>query len=153
MSDGHPAPSDDLHERPLDLIEFETDLWRITHRKYRDSPLFFGSTGQNRFDDPGGSFGVCYFSPTFQGAFLETFGRDLHMNLVTPQALSSRLAVNVSVEPRLRLVDLTNRRLRLLGADSRLNSTMNRQKTQRWSEAMSTTLNETLNHYWFGLID
>ena len=199
MVEGHPEPPDDLHERELELVEFDGTLWRIADRTYRDSPLHFGSTGRNRFDAPDKSYGVCYLALAFRGAFLETLGRDLHINFVTPEALSSRVAATVGVEPPVRLVDLTNQRLRLLGADSRLNSTMNRRLTQRWSNALrahpakpdgilyrsrldpeqrslaaferashhfsvddTTTLSEdtfvatledAVNHYWFGFID
>ena len=199
MVEGHPEPPDDLHERDLDLVEFDSTLWRIADREYRESPLHFGSTGRNRFDAPDNSYGVCYLALAFRGAFLETLGRDLHINFVTPEALSRRVAAIVCVEPSVRLVDLTNQRLRLLGADSRLNSTMDRELTQRWSnalrahpakpagilyrsrldpeqrsvaaferashhfsvedttalseEAFVSTLEDAVNHYWFGYID
>ncbi|MGM0559265.1 MAG: RES family NAD+ phosphorylase [Myxococcota bacterium] len=199
MVEGHPEPPDDLHERELELVDFDSTLWRIADREYRESPLHFGFTGRNRFDAPDGSYRVCYFALAFRGAFLETLGRDLHINFVTPEALSSRVAATVCVEPSVRLVDLTNQRLRLLGADSRLNSTMNRPLTQRWSRAIhshparpdgilyrsrldpeqrsvaafersaehfsvaeatslnedsfASTLEDAVNHYWFGFIE
>ena len=199
MVEGHPEPPDDLHERELELVDLDDTLWRIADRKYRESPLHFGSTGRNRFDASDNSYGVCYLALAFRGAFLETLGRDLHINFVTPEALSSRVAATVCVEPSVRLVDLTNQRLRLLGADSRLNSTMNRRLTQRWSNALNAhptkpdgilyrsrldpeqrslaaferashyfsvddtttlseeafvaTLQDAVNHYWFGFID
>src|SRR5262245_36560552 len=70
--DRGPLPPPDFANRelPIETITAGTRLVRIHRNDLR--PLFFGSTGSNRFDDPAKRYGVCYLATTLEGAFAET---------------------------------------------------------------------------------
>lgn len=76
------APPRDFatRELPVETVPVGVRLARIHHVDY-DS-LHFGSTLNNRFDDPRKIFGVCYFAKTLEGAFAETFLRELGTRIV-----------------------------------------------------------------------
>ncbi len=114
----HPEPPADLARRTLPLRTRAGTWWRL-HDAQRD-PIFFGRAGRNRFDAPGGGFGVLYLAEDAEGAFIETIGRDTGRLLVDRIDLA-RLALAEVVPPRpLRLVDLSGAGLARIGADARL---------------------------------
>ena len=57
-------------ELPVETISPGTRLARIHLAKF--APIYFGSKGNNRFDDPRRTLGVCYLAMTEEGAFAET---------------------------------------------------------------------------------
>lgn len=115
----HPLPPGDFSETELPSISFDGAVWRISKSKYSSS-LHFGSKVRNRFDDPGGEFGVCYCSVDQYGAFVETFGHAAGFNLVTHKALNQRKLVEISVTRALHIVDITGPNLKKIGADGRI---------------------------------
>jgi hypothetical protein len=114
----HPDPPPDLATRALPLCRVAPPWFRC-HRRDR-APLFFGRSGDNRFDDPAGEFGVLYLAADPPGAFIETFGQATGEVIVTRAAIARR-CVSVVTAPRpLTLVDLTGPGLVQIGADARL---------------------------------
>ena len=114
----HPLPPDDLRQRDLPVVPASGPLHRI-HRATR-APLFFGKTGENRFDDPEHAFGVLYAGESEACAFIETFAEPLDVPFVTLAQLGARKLSVIEVTEPLRLVSLVGGDLRRLGADARL---------------------------------
>jgi hypothetical protein len=114
----HPPPPEDLSDRDLPLVQVSGPLHRI-HRAAR-APLFFGKTGENRFDDPGHAFGVLYAGESEACAFIETFAEPLDVPFVALAQLAARKLSAVEVTEPLRLVSLVGADLRRFGADARL---------------------------------
>jgi hypothetical protein len=85
-------------------------------------PIYFGQSGQTRFDAPAGQYGVLYVAADVNGAFIETFGRRLNYRLLSLHDFIAREVSQVTQTRPLRLVDLTGSGLSLIGADSRLTS-------------------------------
>jgi hypothetical protein len=114
----HPDPPADLHGHRLPLAE-TPGPWIRSH-SIRHGPLYFGTSGFNRFDAPDHQYGVLYAAVDFHGAFIETFGRELGHHAIDPIALQERALAEVKASRPLRLVDLTGPGLSQIGADSRL---------------------------------
>jgi len=129
----HPEPPDDLGNRVLPLITVDGPRVRI-HRRERD-PLFFGATGDNRFDAPDGAYGVCYVADDSYGAFVETFGWSTGIRIVTAAALAARGLAQIAAISPVRLVDLSGPGLALVGADARL-CAGDHAVAQRWARAL-----------------
>jgi hypothetical protein len=131
----HPDPPHDLdqHDLPIRHIDPSTNLFRI-HAIHND-PLYFSSTGINRFDAPHAQYGILYVGSDEHTAFIETFGRDPSYRLVTRTELEARGLARVTTSRSLRVVDLTGPGLARLGADSRL-VTGDYPVAQRWSLAL-----------------
>lgn len=81
-----------------------------------------------------GRFGVVYAAPDFEGAFVETLGRDGAMEVTRSQLAAYAIA---RVEPArpLRLVDLTGTGLKRLGAEAGI-ATCDYRISCRWSDAL-----------------
>ena len=106
---------------------------RSHHRRF--APLYFGTTGLNRFDAPAGQYGTLYLAADARGAFIETFGRRLGETRVELTQVATRLLSQVEQRRPLRLVDLTGPGLSRIGADSRL-ATGDYTLSQRWALAL-----------------
>lgn len=107
------------------------------HRVQYD-PIFFGTSGGGRFDDPEDEYGVLYTAEDSFGAFIESFGRAPGRNIVSWQSLRDRPLSCIGVtetEASLRLVDLTGAGLAQIGATADLTSGFY-QAAQRWSRAL-----------------
>lgn len=117
----HPQPPDDLASRSLLIVETDT-LWIRMHR-CRHVALYFGGSGENRFDAPNGEYAILYAGADPYCAFIETFG-DVTASpgraAVTWQALEERCLTRIEPSRPLRLVDLTGAGLARIGADARL---------------------------------
>lgn len=135
MPDAHPMPPSDFAERDLPLVQVERRLFRISRKEYA-TPLYFGASGDCRFDAPDASFGVCYFAFDLPGAFIEVFGRSPGTNLVTMDALEARLLAEVELSRPLNAVDLTGEGLAKIGADNRLAGGGDYAVSQGWSAAI-----------------
>ncbi|MGE3271153.1 MAG: RES family NAD+ phosphorylase [Chloroflexota bacterium] len=96
-------------------------MWVRSHRTGY-SPLYFGRSGQNRFDAPGAVFGVLYVAADAHGAFIETFGRQLGRLIVSMAELADRELSEVRPARPLRLVDMSGAGLARIGADARVMS-------------------------------
>lgn len=131
----HPPPPADLAARRLPLREVDGPFFRI-HRLVHD-PLFFGTTGANRFDDPDGGYGVLYLGESPRAAFIETFGHDTGQRLVALADLALRGMTTFAARRALRVVDLTGPNLARLGADAGLFAG-GIEIAQQWSSALRT---------------
>jgi len=137
----HPEPPTDLHLRPLPLAR-ESGPWVRAHA-LRNDPLYFGTNGSERFDDPLRAFGVCYVGADDACAFIET------VTVAAPALAGGRRTIPAGFldlrgraeatllgAAPLRLVDLTGQGLATLGADADLCSCRNYGVCQRWSRAL-----------------
>jgi hypothetical protein len=132
----HPEPPSDLGARsPLFLkISPGTVFSRIHDRS--KAPVFFGKTGGNRFDAPDGSFGMLYVGFDEHCAFIETFGQDTGIRVITRRALTQRHLAYLEVTEPLNLIDLAaSGGLARIGADARLLSGSHA-IAQRWSASL-----------------
>ncbi len=132
----HPLPPD-LRRVALPLVERDAPWYR--HHKPEFGPIFFGRTGECRFDapPPERAYGVLYLAADVHCAFVETFGHG-HVGrgrLVTTEALSAKRLVEVRFTRPLRLVDLTESGLARIGADLRL-CAGDYDVAQQWSGAL-----------------
>ena len=129
-------PPEDLDERELTIVE-ERGPWMRMHRVDLD-PIFFGKSGDGRFDDPEGEYGVLYAAEDAFGAFVESFGRAPGRNIVSWQSLRDRPLSRMGMAATgasLRLVDLTGTGLARIGATADLTSGFYR-AAQRWSRTL-----------------
>jgi hypothetical protein len=115
-------------------IVASNDSWLRIHR-VEHGPLFFGRTCSNRFDAPGGEFGVLYVGATTDAALIETFGHATGDNFVQRSELLLRGISVIGSTAQLKLVDLTGPGLARIGADERLCSG-SQQLARRWSAAL-----------------
>jgi hypothetical protein len=132
----HPEPHGDLATRSPLLAQLPagTALSRIHDRRY--GPVFFGKTGNNRFDSPDGSFGVLYVGIDEYCAFIETFGHSTGDSFVTRRELEGRHLSYLTTTQPLTLIDLASSgALARIGADARLFSGSHA-IAQRWSSAL-----------------
>lgn len=128
----HPWPPADLHSRTPKVVE-ASGPWIRGHHVARP-PLHFDRSATFRFNAPTAEFGVVYMADDTHGAFIESFGRQLHVRTVTANSLTTRGLVRVEATRPLRLIDLTDGLARL-GADSRL-TTGNYDASQAWAKAL-----------------
>jgi hypothetical protein len=131
----HPEPGDLTARSPLSVeLTPGTTFSRIHDRNY--GPIFFGRTGRYRFDSPDRNFGVLYVGRDESCAFIETFGQETGIRVVTRTALEERHLSYLKTTLPLTLIDLASSgSLAHLGADSRLFSG-SRAVAQRWSAAL-----------------
>lgn len=130
----HPDPPADLNVRTPLLLE-TAGPWVRFHQSHHE-PLHFSRGPQSRFGDPDEEFGVLYAAEAFEGAFIETFGRQLDVRSVTASRLFSTGVARVDATRPLRLLDLAapggSARL---SADGRLMSGPF-SVAQRWARAL-----------------
>lgn len=117
----HPLPPD-LRRVALPTVAHDAVWFR--HYKPEFDPIFFGRTGECRFDapPPDRRFGVMYLAADEHCAFVETFGHG-HAGgrrLITQAALERKRLAEVRFTAPLNLVDLTDAGLVRIGADMRL---------------------------------
>lgn len=129
----HPPPPDDLRDRVLPIAAVTGPLHRV-HRPAR-AALFFGKTGENRFDDPAHAFGVLYAGESEACAFIETFAEPLDVPFVTIAHLEKRKLSVIQVTEPLRLVSLVGADLRRIGADARIFAA-DHAVAQAWARAL-----------------
>jgi len=131
----HPDPPGDLHSRPLPLtiLRAGTSWSRIYPLSF--SPEYFDATNRHRFNAPAGEFGTLYAGNDDACAFVETFGRDLDLRVVSSADLAARGRSRVEIVRDLRVVDLTGSGLARIRADARL-TTGDYTVAQRWSLAL-----------------
>jgi hypothetical protein len=129
------APPLDLHRRRLPIIRLAGPWVRI-HRVEHD-PLFFGTTGRNRFDDPLGRFGVLYVAEGPAGAFIEVFGFGVvgGINTVRESEVLALAFASIEVARPMRLVDLTGPGLARIGATNELTAGPH-SAAQQWSRVL-----------------
>lgn len=133
----HPLPPN-LSAVTLPTVAREAVWFR--HYLPEFDPLYFGRTGECRFDapPPDRTFGVMYLAADEHCAFVETFGHGhVHRSrLLTLDALARKRLAEVHFDAALRLVDLTDAGLVRIGADARL-CTGDYEIAQQWSGALN----------------
>lgn len=131
----HPLPPADLDDRTLTLRRIpRTWTWHRFHNA-RTPALYFGRTGDNRFDDPKQDYGVLYMARRLEGAFLEVFLRDPGpYRIITAEALDRKVLSLIGATRGLKLVDLVGIGLARMRIDNRL-ATGSYAVAQRWSRA------------------
>ena len=86
---------------PVEVVPAGATFVRI-HRTGLGA-LHFGASGDNRFDDPLGQYGVCYAARSLEGAFAETCLRAVGAALVPLAHLAGRSATVLTATAELRL--------------------------------------------------
>jgi hypothetical protein len=129
----HPGPPANLADLPLPIREVDHE-WVRVHKARRD-PIYFGSSGSNRFDAPNGAFGVMYVGKDAHCAIVETIEFLSSGRLIAASTLSHLSLTRIQTDRPLRLVDLTADGLVRLGADARL-TTGSYAISQQWSLAI-----------------
>lgn len=130
----HPDPPAHLASQPLPITVIRAGTAWLRIYSLAFSPRYFDASNRHRFNAPDGGFGVLYAGSDDHCAFIETFGRDLRLRVVTLSELAVRGRSSVRVIGDLRLVDLTGRGLATIRADGRL-TTGDYRVAQRWSLA------------------
>lgn len=133
MAGDRPGP---LQRPPVDLNERElpvTTTWGPWFRCARvgREVVFFGRTGEGRFDDPHGEFGVLYAALEPQAAFIEVFGGQ---PFIPRHFIVSRTMATLASERPATLVDLRGPHLARLGIDARV-SAADHLPAKMWSRA------------------
>ncbi len=133
-ADQHPDPPADFAARVL-LIRDTGQIWTRTHR-VSQNPIYFGKTGNNRFDAPHAEFGVMYAGADLHCAVIETFGRS-HSKAISVSSLTATGLAHIRPSRDLHLIDLAESGgLARIGADARLCSDCDYNLTQKWSKAI-----------------
>jgi hypothetical protein len=127
----HPEPPQNLSSQTLPLIEIQQPWYRI--HQSRHEPLYFGSSGY-RFDAPQQEYCVMYIAQNLEGAFIETFGANTGIRIISNDELILRSISCLQNTRPLNLIDLTGPGLIKIGADGRL-CDGDRQLAQRWALA------------------
>jgi len=130
------------HHLPGDLSALSLPLktveksWFRCHRREYDA-IYFGKSGDLRFDAPDREFGVMYLGESPEAAFVETLirGKSTERH-VTSRELHENPLSEIRFGHSLRLVDLTESGLILLGADARICTGGNYSVSQRWVLAL-----------------
>lgn len=98
--------------------------------------MFFGRTGNYRFDSASGDCGVLYAAPDLDGAFVETFMQELGRTSVSMKELHERPIAWISTKRPLRFIDLYAKGGQMrLGLDGRI-CTGSYAVAQAWSDAL-----------------
>jgi len=66
----YPKPPEDFNSKKLPIISYKNKAFRIY--SLEKDPVYFGKTGENRFDAPNKEFGVMYLGCDAYCAFIET---------------------------------------------------------------------------------
>jgi len=133
-SDG-PLPPDDFTDRPLPLDEIPAGTAFVRIHPSGFDPIHFGTSGNNRFDDPKREYGVCYLAMTHEGAFAETCLRAVGAPYVALAFLEARSFAIIETTAPLRLVTVHGAGLSKLGATSVVTAGQHA-LAQRWSRAI-----------------
>lgn len=132
--DQHPDPPSDFASREI-LFRDTAQNWIRIHEVLQN-PIYFGTTGNNRFDAPHAEFGVMYVGADLHCALVETYGRS-HSKAITVSSLSDRGLAQIRTSRDLHLIDLAESGgLTRMGADSRLCSDRDYRLTYIWSKAI-----------------
>jgi hypothetical protein len=128
-----------LPERlPLRRVKPGTRWMRI-HATDRKALWFGPAPGRHaihRFDDPAGSFGVCYLGTNLDVCFAETFLRNPPVRILALEDLAGRAVSTLEVRRQLRLVPSYGSNLARLGVTAELASGSDYAASQRWSHAL-----------------
>lgn len=125
-----PLPPADLDVRDLPLTTVRPPWYRCS-RLGRDV-VFFGASGNGRFDDPLGEYGVLYAALEPHTAFIEVFGGQ---PFIPRHFVLDRTMATLSTDREASIVDLRGPQLARLGIDARVAAADHR-PAQAWSRAL-----------------
>jgi RES domain len=128
----HPPPPEHGFQNSLPLVVARPP-WFRSHSVAHDA-IFFGRSGNSRFADPVGSYGILYIGEDAECAFIETFGQALGSRTIQYDDLAARTLSIISASRPVTLVDITGPGLAHIGADARLFAGEHR-VSQLWSRA------------------
>ncbi len=116
-----------------------TRLIRLNGNAFPD-PAYFGKNALHRFDDPTGSFGVCYMGTTLECCFLEVLSQTRTAAaqpwVVAEGDMRLFYAAIVTIEQPLELAYLADAGLATLGIDQRHTGGDDYGLSQCWSRAV-----------------
>lgn len=135
----HPPPHAELGRRqPLLYVLKEGAVIFRLHRRVHEA-VFFGKTGNNRFDAPdcpSGSYGVMYAGEDPHCCFIESCGQTTGAPAVSGAYLEGRYLAELELTRAVTFIDLAESGgLSHLGADARL-LTGSYKIAQQWSAAL-----------------
>jgi len=136
----HPVPHAELPtQNPLIFTLYKGEVI-YRHHQTVHNPIFFGTTGNYRFDDPDcpapGSFGVLYAGADPECCLLESCGSTTGVPAVSGAYLDARQIARMELTEDLRFIDLVESGgLTSIGADGRL-ATGSYKVAQQWSAAL-----------------
>jgi hypothetical protein len=136
----HPPPHAELGAQ--DPLIFTVAVGQVLYRHHQKihDPLFFGKTGNYRFDDPAcpvmGCFGVLYVGADPECCLLESCGSTTGVPAVSGAYLDARAIAKLELTESLRFIDLVSEGgLASIGADGRL-AAGSYTVAQEWSAAL-----------------
>lgn len=136
----HPPPHPELAiQEPLIYTAKAGEILYRHHRIGKD-PIYFGTSGDNRFDHPdypsGHTFGVLYAGEDPECCFIESCGGTTGVPAVSGAYLDARAMATLELAEDLRFIDLySTGGLTRIGADGRL-FTGSYKIAQQWSAAL-----------------
>ena len=136
----HPVPHPELASQTPLIFNLKHGAVLYRHHLAAKKPIYFGTSGTNRFDDPacpaGHAFGVLYLGEDPHCCFIESCGLTTGVPAVSGAYLSARAMATVELAETLRFIDLfTTAGLTRIGADGRL-FTGSYKIAQQWSAAL-----------------
>src|SRR5580698_9233470 len=103
----HPLPHAQLPNQTPLIFKLHKGQVIYRHHQSVHGPLFFGTTGNYRFDDPGGpapgSFGVLYAGADPECCLLESCGSTTGVPTVSGAYLDARQIARIELTEELRL--------------------------------------------------
>src|SRR5258708_2453847 len=125
MPGEHPLPHPELHAQTPIIFTMKIGDVLYRHHQTIHDPIFFGTSGDYRFDDPdchtGASFGVLYAGEDTHCCFIESCGSTTGVPAVSGEYLDAREIARLELTEELRFIDLANSGgLTHIGADARL---------------------------------
>jgi hypothetical protein len=136
----HPLPHPELNSQTPLVFKLQPGDLLYRHHQSIHHPIYFGTTGNNRFDDPtcttGAAFGVLYVGADPHCSFIESCGSTTGVPAVSGAYLANREVAKLELTEELLFVDLASPGgLTHIGADARLMSGSYK-IAQRWSAAL-----------------
>jgi len=136
----HPLPHPELASQTPLIFTLKKGEVLYRHHVAAHSPVHFGTTGNNRFDDPhcpaDHTFGVLYVGADPHCCFIESCGPTTGVPAVSGAYLDARAMASLELTEDLRFIDLySTGGLTRIGADGRL-FTGSYKIAQQWSAAL-----------------
>jgi hypothetical protein len=136
----HPLPHPELASQAPLIFTVKAGSVLYRHHRAGKDPIYFGTSGSNRFDDPdcpaGHAFGVLYVGADPHCCFIESCGSTTGVPAVSGAYLDARAMATLELTEDLRFIDLfSTAGLTRIGADGRL-FTGSHKIAQQWSAAL-----------------
>jgi hypothetical protein len=139
LMDNNPQPKllppDNFFQRKLPVTKCHQTWYRLNPSRH-NSALFFDRTGSGRFDNFDLDYGILYVGETEKVTFIECFGRDPHLQIVSEADVTSRNLFAISSDRPLKLLHLWGDGLYKIGAKAIVSSTDNYSLSRAWGKAI-----------------